>query len=372
MRPVRICFISLHAYHLFNGACRTVFGGAEVQLYYLATKLAEDPAFDVNFVVGDFGQPDIEMRDGVRLFKYPGRAGGIRFIRGIGATARLMRLLSGIDADIYVQRAAGPITGVLALFCKCARKKFVYMIAHDVDVKKEPQYGKGWLWWAIFRAGLRHADLVVSQHRGQKERLEEGYHRTSVVRRSAHAIPEDVPVLEKNRVLWVARCEKWKRPEAFIGLAEQFPAVRFVMICPESSDKNYFDMIRARACFLPNMEFVGYVPFREVDDYFLDARVFVNTSGMEGFPNTFIQAAKNKAVILSLEVDPGGILGRDGMGICAKGDIHRLRDCLKELLASDGLCREISGKAYRYVEENHDINRIIEEDKRMLFDLVAR
>ena len=49
--PLRVCFVNFFAYPLFNPAAGTSFGGAELQLYTLATELARDPGFAVSFLV---------------------------------------------------------------------------------------------------------------------------------------------------------------------------------------------------------------------------------------------------------------------------------------------------------------------------------
>jgi glycosyltransferase involved in cell wall biosynthesis len=58
----------------------------------------------------------------------------------------------------------------------------------------------------------------------------------------------------------------------------------------DSSSINYFRAIEAAAKSIPNLRFHGFVPYSEVDSYFDRARVFVNTSLYEGFPNTFLQS----------------------------------------------------------------------------------
>jgi hypothetical protein len=40
-QPIRICFIILRAYPIFNPDVKDVIGGAEVDLYLLATELAK-------------------------------------------------------------------------------------------------------------------------------------------------------------------------------------------------------------------------------------------------------------------------------------------------------------------------------------------
>ena len=40
--PIKVCFIAPKAYPIFNPAIREVFGGAQLDLYLLATELAKE------------------------------------------------------------------------------------------------------------------------------------------------------------------------------------------------------------------------------------------------------------------------------------------------------------------------------------------
>ena len=55
--PISICFVMPKAYCLFNPEVEGVFGGSEVDLYYLSTELAKDEDYHVSFIVADYGQP---------------------------------------------------------------------------------------------------------------------------------------------------------------------------------------------------------------------------------------------------------------------------------------------------------------------------
>ena len=62
------------AYPLFNPQIKTVFGGAEVDLYLLATELAKDNDFAVSFITADYGQPPIETIAGVKIILHKVKA----------------------------------------------------------------------------------------------------------------------------------------------------------------------------------------------------------------------------------------------------------------------------------------------------------
>jgi glycosyltransferase involved in cell wall biosynthesis len=113
------------------------------------------------------------------------------------------------------------------------------------------------------------------------------------------------------------------------------------------------------------------VPFHEIDRYFQRAKVLVNTSSAEGFPNTFIQAGKSSTAILSLKANPDGFLDRFKCGLCANGDWERFVDSLKRLLR-ENLYMEMGKNARKYVEENHDIDKIIEQYKKHFVDALAK
>jgi glycosyltransferase involved in cell wall biosynthesis len=169
----------------------------------------------------------------------------------------------------------------------------------------------------------------------------------------------------------VARCEDWKRPEVFIELARRCEGEKFVMIMPRSSSQpEYYSRIEELARAVPNLQHIEFVPFLGIDEYFRRAKVFVQTSRQEGFPNTFVQAARNGAAIVSLEVNPDGFLERHACGACAGGSFERLVEQVQELLG-DARERERQGSnAWRYARAHHDIGPIVERYKMMFRGLV--
>ncbi len=375
MERVRVCFFSLGAYPMFSHGV-TGAGGAEVQIALSALALARDERYDVTVIVGPYGQPEVEVRHGVTLRSFERPRGGLKLTRPVRMHLRLWSLMRTVDAHLFVARTAGPVNLSMALFCRLLNRKFVYMVAHDEDLgRKVPDwFGSGLtgrVKWTLFRLGLRWSHLVVVQHRGQLEELRRAYGKKGVIRPSAHPVPERPPPYgERSFVLWTARCEPWKRPEALLSLARELPEEKFVMICPPSVDRSYYEAVRSEAAALPNVEFLSSVPHREMERYYLRARVFVNTSRKEGFPNTFVEAAGMGTPVLSLSVDPDSVLGRFGFGRCFDGDLAGMVRFLRETRGSRHILEGMAENSWRYASEHHDLEKIVEEDKRVFLDLL--
>ena len=68
-KKIKICFVLTYGYSLFNLDKNNPIGGAEVQLYKISKALVKDGRFDVSFVVGDFNQKDLEIREGIKIYK---------------------------------------------------------------------------------------------------------------------------------------------------------------------------------------------------------------------------------------------------------------------------------------------------------------
>ncbi|MFM7374801.1 MAG: hypothetical protein ACKO39_06590, partial [Chthoniobacterales bacterium] len=136
--------------------------------------------------------------------------------------------------------------------------------------------------------------------------------------------------------LWVARCQRIKRPHLFLDLAERFPEAKCEMICPRE-DLELWQEVSDRAKGLANLTFRESVPYTEIQDRYDAAKFLVSTSEAEGFPNNMIQAAQGSAGVLSLEVDPDGFIGTFGAGFCAKGNFDLLVDESSKRLSSESV-----------------------------------
>lgn len=366
MEPIRIAFLSEHVYSLFNPKRETPFGGAEVDLYNLAVYLARNPRFSVTFYVGDFGQTDKpEIFQNVKLQK-------IKMFGWHGKTLRqkaifyknLWETLFESDADIILTEMASHLVGWAAIFFKILKnKRYIHRLASDQDTTyTHPSTINSRRIYYLYRLGLKKADMIFSQTQQQQKMLKERMGVDSQVVPNGFFINPDIDFENKTDILWVGRCAPVKRADLFIELAKRLPHLSFLMIMPppfvteSKSFKEEAEQIVREAKALPNLTYKGQVPFSEIQANYNRARLFVNTSEYEGFPNAFIQACLGGTPIVSLNVDPDGFITRNHLGICCQGSLETL---IKEIEAlSEAKIKNWGTNALNYAKENHDIKRM--------------
>jgi glycosyltransferase involved in cell wall biosynthesis len=91
-----------------------------------------------------------------------------------------------------------------------------------------------------------------------------------------------------------------------------------------------------------------------VNELLARAHVLVNTSVTEGYPNTFIQAWQREVPVVSLTVDPDGVLDRQGVGILASSE-QRLEEALRLLLTDSVLRDEYGARGRDFAARRHSI-----------------
>ncbi len=371
--PVKVCFISPLGYGLYNPASGYPFGGAEVQFFLLANALASDQDFQVTVLTTVRDTPGVERHGPVTVVKRQGRD---RLARGslrgyASAFLDMRRAMREIDADVYLHATAGVEVGAYALICRLLHRRFVYVVASSVDLCQPNGQVQGPL-AGLFPLGLGLAHAIVCRSTEQLGWLRSRYGREGVLIRTGHRLAEPVPH-EKTTVLWVGRMHPLKQPEMFLDLAERLPKERFVMvIMQDPPHEHLLSALRARAAVLPNVTMHENVPWNEMDGYFGRAKLLINTSTYEGFPNTFVQAAMHGTPIISWKVNPDGILACHGIGIAAAGSFDRLLTAVQELCASETTRVEWGRRALSYAREYHDVQRSAAELKALARSLAGR
>lgn len=377
-RLLRVCFISPLGYGLYNASSGYPFGGAEVQFYLLASELARDPTYRVTVLVTVREEPGVESCGALTVMKRQGKGrlaqGG--FLVAVSAFKEMLGQLGRIDADVYLHAGAGAgaEVGAYALICRLLRRRFIYVVASSADLAKADGDARG-PWRKLFSLGLRLADAVVCRTDEQMRQLKERYGRQGVLIRTGHPVPPSAPApaaRTQSAVLWVGRMHPLKQPEMFLDLAGRLPNERFVMVLMrDEAHEDLCRSVRARVATLPNVTIHEDIAWQDVGRFFEEAKLFVNTSTYEGFPNTFVQAAMQAVPILSWVVDPDGVLTRHRIGYCAGGSFERLAEETERICASKPHRVDMGRLAWEFAREHHDLRGAVQRLKSMLRSLGA-
>jgi len=365
---MKICFFSPLAYPLLRGEETDKIGGAEIQQVFLGKAIKEK--FSVSFIDEDEGCEETSQDevDNIIIYSIPLKKNFLRrFIF-------LLKVLNKVDADIYIKRGAGGTVGVMALFCLLNNKKFIYSVASDTDIDgslikdsflKHLNPGLRFLYKQMFNFGLLYADGIITQNEYQKNLLRENYNKDSTIIKKGYPVPPKVGNKEKI-VLWVGNIKEIKQPEIFLELAEKLPKIKFQMIGGRAKeDSRYHDKIKVEAEKILNLEFLGYVPFNQIDSYFERASVFVGTSEKEGDPTTYYQAWLNKTPVVSLYVDPDDIIKEENIGFCSGSFKQLVRD-VKKLMENEELRKRMGDKGREYIKENRSLEKMGKEFEEFL------
>jgi glycosyltransferase involved in cell wall biosynthesis len=109
---------------------------------------------------------------------------------------------------------------------------------------------------------------------------------------------------------------------------------------------------------LPNIEFLGKVAPEKSLQVIAEAALLLSTSDEEGFPSTFLEAWASGTPVVSLKVDPDGIIKQAGLGT-VPGTIENTIVDIKAFLDAPQLRDELAVRARRYVTENHSAAAVV-------------
>ena len=352
MRAHKICIVGLDGYGLLSGEGDLKYIGGETVQHVLLARAWRDLGHDVSMIVFDDGQGASRVVDGIKTIAAHRRHAGLPGLRFFHPRAsKLFSALMTADADVYYQSPAGAFTGITAWFCRLTGKRFIFRIASDSDCEKEHGRLRFWRDRRLYEYGLRHADLVAAQTRVQADMLRQNKRLEAPVINMLVEPPRRSPVkVEKDiDVLWLSNLRALKRPELVLEIARQLPQVKFTLAggpLPGLRGGTYYEDVRAAASRLPNVSMPGAVRYSDSGAWFDRARLFLNTSTIEGFPNTFLQAWLRGVPVVSF-FDPDGLIRRLQLGAVARST-DDMRESIRGLLESDVYRENIGQRAHEF------------------------
>jgi len=262
------------------------------------------------------------------------------------------------DADIYYQRAASMLTGVVAAFSQYSRRKSIFAVAGEPKIRFSRDR---WL----YEYGVRNVDCVIAQNEAQQQVVRRKFNRDAILIPNCYQSAEFGEEVPHGGVLWAAMIRKVKRPDLFLDLVESLPGVQFTMVGGRSGEEGaLYEVIEKRAREIKNLNFTGFVPYASVHEYFGAADLFVNTSDSEGFPNTFLQSWACGVPTISF-IDCGARWNGQPVGRIVSS-IDGMRESIRRLLIDDQDRLRVGAECRQYVQANHSTNTVLDRFEEVL------
>jgi glycosyltransferase involved in cell wall biosynthesis len=367
-----ICFISRFAHYVLLNRTEEIIGGAEFQQTILARALCAR-GWKVSFITEKIDQQRPVIVDGIHLFPVIDYSAGNRYMRRIlSVPCQLWKWMKANNSQLYYQRNPGPFSSVIAIYCRSAGKRFILSGANDANFDRKKELNvESYLDVLEIRYGIKFADKILLQNERQKFLLKTNYNREGIVFYNLY----DPPALKKKtstyvetfktpRLLWVGRLARQKRPEMCLELAKLLPDFEIIMVGSRTGQVELAERIKKKVRSIENITFVGHLPLPEVEELFDSILGLVNTSFVEGFPNTFLQAWSRGLPVFSF-VEPDNIISNNNLGAKVSSTEEMATSIRKKFKDRQIFLQDVS-RIRSFFDDNFSVETKITELERIL------
>ncbi len=334
-----------------------VAGGAETQLLNFVGQLSrqgQKVSIISNF--RNIGKNSF-IRKKIQCFSCPFKYLGGSNFHIIFDWFTLVRLILKIKPDVIILKHPRHLIFLLSIISNLSKKQFFFYAAIDKDVDTKLIKNEPFLAQVLYKVGLKLVSGIFAQTIHQQEAFKKltkvkVFHLPNIY---SHLPLEDRKNPFKNSfILWVGSNSSRKRPHIFRDIAIQHPQLLFVMIYSKGDGTGGIDEKMGPA----NLIYIPSCPRDKIGKYYYKSLFLVSTSRLEGFPNIFLESWYFKKPVLSLDIDPDGIIARHQLGIV----VYNLDILHKKIaiLANNEKLRNrlgVNGKAY--LESNHSPEKVI-------------
>ncbi|HKQ82097.1 MAG TPA: glycosyltransferase family 4 protein [Steroidobacteraceae bacterium] len=372
-RKPSICFLGLDNLPVLAREYNHHYiGGEPVQQTLLALAFARR-GYPVSMVIADYGQTDGAQWQGVRTYKAYRPGAGMPVVRFIHPRwTGLWSALKRADADVYYTSCSGAQVGQLAMFCRQHGRKLIFRSASDADCDAELPLIKYWRDKQLYAYGLKRADAVLTQSTRQRHAMQANFGVDSTVASMLVDFGTVRAFAERDiDLLWVSNLRGLKRPELFLDLSEHLPRLRAHMVGgPMSAERGLFDAMQARAQQMPQVTFNGRIAYHDVQPFYERARILINTSDIEGFPNTYLQAWSCGVPVVSF-FDPDRLIEREGLGRVPK-NADEMRAAVDELTGDESAWQRASERCGAFMNRAFAENTVLATYERAVADVLGQ
>mgnify|MGYP001143876555 CR=1 FL=1 len=353
-------------------------GGAEVQANYLSQALARR-GFQVSYVcqtvnLNKINSIEILNEVQVHWLKSSGR------FHWVDQNKYLTKLKS-IQPHVVVQRLSSNVSYVIGNYCTDNSCKFVWICTDNISPYKNYHVRKfkksnelrsiGFIKYYSFflnakimdklrNRGMRNIDIAFTQNNEQYHILEQEFNIKSERMISGHQKPEAISNsktrFNERTIIWCGNFGKNKRPKLFVELtiALQNENIKFIMIGGHSDSAYVKEVLEDKP---EALHVTGQVSFEESLNCFDNASLLVNTSVLEGFSNTYIQAWLRGVPTVVFGADPNEVIQKNNLGYVTD-NVDDARNFINSLFEDFGSYETMSENVKRYAIDNHTIDKM--------------
>jgi len=337
-----------------------ILGGAEYQVSLIMDHLVADKKSDITFITRNVDSSF--SPDGYTIKKIK-KGYFSQYSKAFDAIS-LLSALEEVQPDIIYQRAGSAYTGICAWYAQKKNIPMVWHISHDMDVN--PKIGTkknvfNWIEKRFIEYGIRHSSTIIAQTNEQERLLEKNYKiKTSHIIRNFHPIPnKPTNKADKIKIVWVANFKPMKQPELFVRLAKELENIinaQFIMVGKNDNQPRYIELIKT-INNIKSLHYLGSKSQEQVNNIFSESHLLINTSKLEGFSNTFIQAWMREVPVITITVDPDEVIKKNEIGVCA-GSYKKLKDSVVDLVCSPERIIQMGKQGKHYAYSNHSMKNI--------------
>ena len=360
-------------------------GGAEVRAVTFAHALAERPEFDLAMIVSSELPRPTQKIDGLTVHFEPRRlaqpstpweaawrhvqAASIRWSgsmskRWVGVPAR-RPFHERLAWDTLLCFGVTNRTASLVRSARRTGRRAIVFLTTDRtldDLQRRGRRDRGVYGelGCLCRYAVRNAAEIVVQKKSQQLALRQRFGleshliRNPIRLETVESPRDELPRLPASPcVLWVGRGDTFsKRADLCLALARRCPAWPFVVVMNRHEEAAYAQLL---SHVPPNVTLIERVSLAVSDQLYQRARLVINTSMAEGFPNSFLQAGKYGVPVVSLHVDPDGLLNQVGGGVCVGGDLAAMAGTIERLMLAGDDYRRMASAIAKYTAEFHGL-----------------
>jgi glycosyltransferase involved in cell wall biosynthesis len=371
---VKICFIApgYDTVRVLSGDSSSA-GGAESQMAYIAADLAA-LGIPVTVVYGDGARGQKrELLAGVECIEaFPNWRRPLSLVQffTVLLQSRASHFFSNLPDDFMFVAA-------LARLLR-SHARVVYAVSSDAHCNPWRAFDyQPWFHGPLYALGLRAADFVTVQHKGQAAAIKRFVRGpVSIVPNLLRRIDDEPRPFDHTSfdALWIGAIRPEKQLALFLDIASQLCHRRFAVIGgfdARTLDSGARMQLTQRMAELTNLTFHGALRHDDIQPLLRNSKMLVNTSRYEGFPNTMLEAWSAGVPVVSLNVDPGGIISREAIGLVSGTFTQLLRD-VERLSATRELNDKLGGRGFMYVQDHHSLGALCDALEPVIPGIAAR